>query len=211
MTFPNRNTFIVYMHTSPNGKRYIGITCNDVQRRWQGGLGYRKCVLFFKAITKYGWDNFKHEIVYTDLTKEEACSKEKELIKEYRTNESEFGYNLTDGGEHYICNKETRDRMSYNRTHRSPEKQAEISLHLSVSLKGKKAWNKGRKATKEERERLNRMREEYWAKHKGEPMSEAHRLAIKKATKGKHKNYVCSEETREKLRIATTNYWRNKK
>lgn len=32
--------YTVYMHTTPNGKRYIGITAQTVERRWQNGYGY---------------------------------------------------------------------------------------------------------------------------------------------------------------------------
>ena len=28
------NNYIVYMHVSPSGKRYIGITCTKTNRRW---------------------------------------------------------------------------------------------------------------------------------------------------------------------------------
>ena len=34
------DAYIVYMHTTPSGKRYIGITAQTVERRWQNGFGY---------------------------------------------------------------------------------------------------------------------------------------------------------------------------
>ena len=46
------NNYKVYKHTSPNGKVYIGITCNDVRDRWQYGNGYAKQPLFYNAIKK---------------------------------------------------------------------------------------------------------------------------------------------------------------
>ena len=33
--------FIVYKHTSPNGKVYIGITKQNPKQRWGNGSGYR--------------------------------------------------------------------------------------------------------------------------------------------------------------------------
>ena len=93
------NPYTVYMHTTPNGKKYIGITSNDVLRRWgANGIGYTK-QLFGRAIRKYGWDNIKHEILYTDLTREEAKAIEIELIAKYQTNNPKFGYNQTVGGD----------------------------------------------------------------------------------------------------------------
>lgn len=50
------------------------------------------------AISKYGWKNVKHEILYEGLTKEEAENKEIELIAKYKSNDFEHGYNIAKGG-----------------------------------------------------------------------------------------------------------------
>lgn len=61
--------YTVYMHTNKtNLKRYIGITGQTVQERWRDGKGYKSCILFNRAIQKYGWDGFEHEIVASNLT-----------------------------------------------------------------------------------------------------------------------------------------------
>ena len=73
--------YCVYKHTAPNGKVYIGITSQDVLARWNHGNGYKNNKHFFSAIVKYGWDNIRHEILYDDLTKEDACKKEIGLIE----------------------------------------------------------------------------------------------------------------------------------
>lgn len=91
--------FCVYKHTSPNGKIYIGITGKNPLKRWSGGSGYKSNTHFWNAIVKYGWDNIKHEILFDCLTKEEACEIEKTLIKQYRSNETEYGYNRSTGGD----------------------------------------------------------------------------------------------------------------
>ena len=65
----------VYCHTNMiNNKKYIGQTKEQPrERRWgNGGIGYKTQQYFWRAIQKYGWDNFKHEVLYTELTKEEA-------------------------------------------------------------------------------------------------------------------------------------------
>lgn len=93
------NNFVLYKHTSPTGKVYIGITCQNPTARWRGGLGYRHNGHFFNAIMRYGWENFKHEILYEGMTRAEACQKEKELIAEYRSTDERYGYNLTIGGD----------------------------------------------------------------------------------------------------------------
>lgn len=52
--------WIVYMHKNKiNNKVYIGQTHRTLEERSQAhGTGYKKCLLFWRAIEKYGWDNF---------------------------------------------------------------------------------------------------------------------------------------------------------
>jgi len=88
----------VYCHISPNNKVYIGITQQEPKQRWQGGNGYRKNLHFYSAIKKYGWNNFKHIILFDKLTKEEAEKKEIELIKQYNSTNRKYGYNIENGG-----------------------------------------------------------------------------------------------------------------
>ena len=77
------NKFIVYKHVSPSGKIYIGITSQNPHKRWKKGEGY-KTQPFYGAVTKYGWDNISHEILFTNLTEDEAVQKESDLIKLYK-------------------------------------------------------------------------------------------------------------------------------
>ena len=89
----------VYMHkNNSNGKVYVGITKHDDKpnNRWQDGFGYLSNDIFFKDIVKYGWDNFEHEIIASNLTEDEASSMEKELITKYDCIDN--GYNKSTGG-----------------------------------------------------------------------------------------------------------------
>ena len=92
------NNYTVYKHTFPNGKVYIGITCQKVYKRW--GNKYANAPFMKNAIQKYGWENVKHEILFENLTQEEAEQKEIELIAQYKSNQREFGYNIANGGMH---------------------------------------------------------------------------------------------------------------
>ena len=49
------------MHTTPSGKKYVGISKNNAVKRWDCGRGYQGNTHFFNAIMKYGWINIKHE------------------------------------------------------------------------------------------------------------------------------------------------------
>lgn len=97
---PNNRLWTVYIHLFPNGKRYVGITSQSPpENRWCGGSGYSRQPLVGKAIKKYGWENIQHIIVIQTENKEEAFYAEKWLIATYHTNDVEYGYNLTSGGE----------------------------------------------------------------------------------------------------------------
>ena len=95
----NERIWTVYMHTVPNGKKYIGITSKRPADRWgKDGAGYDK-QMFMNAINRYGWDNIEHKILFTNLTQLEANCKEKFLIRYYRTTDRDYGYNRSFGGD----------------------------------------------------------------------------------------------------------------
>ena len=48
----------------------------------ENGNNYKSSPYFYSAIQKYGWNSFDHDILFTNLTREEACLKEQELIQE---------------------------------------------------------------------------------------------------------------------------------
>lgn len=88
----------VYMHTCPNNKVYVGLTMQPIEKRWRKGKNYQNTPYFYNAIKKYGWDNIRHEVLFENLTKEEAEEKEKELIALYDSSNRNFGYNIEKGG-----------------------------------------------------------------------------------------------------------------
>ena len=95
----NDRKYIIYRHTNLiNNKIYIGQTCQTARMRWQYGGGYKHNAHFYAAIKKYGWHNFKHEILYTDLTSEQANELEVELIALFDATNSDKGYNSSIGG-----------------------------------------------------------------------------------------------------------------
>ena len=93
-TLYSAELYLVYKHTAPNGKVYIGITKNLPNARWNEGAGYETQKKFYKAIQTFGWINFKHEIIAAGLSEKEAKELESKLIIEYKSNEEEYGYNV---------------------------------------------------------------------------------------------------------------------
>lgn len=123
--------YVLYKHTSPSGKVYIGITSKKVNKRWQNGTGYKPCTAFYRAIMKYGWDNIKHEILFVNLSKEMAEHLEILLIKYFKS--LGMSYNITDdGGGHlgYSPSEGTRKLLSDASKRRKPYKMKEESKEL---------------------------------------------------------------------------------
>lgn len=98
-------TGIIYKYTSPSGKSYIGQTIKTTKQRAKyTGEGYQKCPVFYKAILKYGFENFTCEILeeVTAETRQEIKEKlgklEQNYIQKLNTL-APFGYNIRLGGE----------------------------------------------------------------------------------------------------------------
>ena len=142
MNLSTSNNYIVYKHTSPSNKVYIGITKKNPNDRWASGFGYEHQIYFFRAIVKYGWNNFKHEILYTNLTEEEAKDIEIRLIKEYNSTDINCGYNIDLGGDLHKLSEETRNKISKAKTgKRWTERQRLASLEYFARV-GRKKVNK---------------------------------------------------------------------
>jgi len=90
--------YVVYKHTDPEGKVYIGITQKLPRKRFDYGRGYRHNHRFNEAIERIGWDNFKHDILAEGLTREEAEALEARYIAEYQSTDPTYGYNVKTGG-----------------------------------------------------------------------------------------------------------------
>ena len=123
MTKEKKYKYTVYVHISPSGKYYIGITGGNPEQRWKNGNGYSQNNHFMKSIKKYGWDNFQHEIIADKLSYEEACNFEILLIGKFNTTNRENGYNHSTGGK--------TSSIGYART-------AEYKHKISESTRGKK-------------------------------------------------------------------------
>ena len=102
------NNYCVYMHTlKTDGRKYIGLTKNgsNPNARWHNGHGYSQQPYFYRAIKKYGWNAFSHKLLFENLTKEQASSKEKACIKLFNTQDPKLGFNVSGGGDHIACPK----------------------------------------------------------------------------------------------------------
>lgn len=164
--------YTVYQHINKiNKKVYIGITSQVPEDRWgHNGINYKSSPHFYNAILKYGWDNFEHIILFTDLTRKEACLKEQQLIKLYNSMDRNFGYNSTSGGENFVMNEETKQK-------------------ISQALKGNKN-NLNHACSEETKRKISEAQ-------KGRKLTEEHKQKLSEAAKKRHT--PCSQKTKELL------------
>lgn len=147
------NNYCVYMHRNMiNDKKYIGITCQKPERRWQNGYGY-KTKYFYNAIQKYGWDNFEHIVLHDNLSFEDAKQLEIKYITELHTciYDSECnGYNATFGGDGCVGYKHSKEtKKKFKNRIISEETRRKISITVSKA-------NKGRIVSEETRRKLSK-------------------------------------------------------
>lgn len=147
----------IYMHTSPDGKSYIGQTCNRKSRD-RDHKASKAIKPFYSAIKLYGWDSFTHTTLAENLTKDEANELEMELIAKHNTIYPN-GLNLHKGGELWLNGKiEVNKQYLIDRpvhTRRIPkiEKKKVRPLTESEMLKIEE-MNERREARDKERRRV---------------------------------------------------------
>lgn len=181
-----KDVYSVYTHTSPSGKVYVGVSNNPKRRLGTYGAPYlyktkngkygQSC--FANAIIKYGWDNFKHEILLKNVSFSEALYAEKYLIRWYKIHN--ISYNMSDGGEYY----------SGSRKPLSEERKLEIRKWYETHTHPMK----GRHHTEEAKRKMSQAA-------KNREFTDEQRAVISeklsKAHKGKH--HTLSKESIEKL------------
>lgn len=131
---------IIYKATSPSGKIYIGQTIQELKNRIKSHKSYAKNgsnTYFYRAVRKYGFENFKWEIIDKANTQNELNKKEVYWIEQYKNNL----YNTQEGGRR---NKKTTKGYKHTKEHkkkigdsaRGRKHTEETKKLLSVKKKG---------------------------------------------------------------------------
>lgn len=169
--------YTLYMHTNKiNNKKYIGITKKKPSNRWANGANYKETSKFGKAIQKYGWDNFIHEILNTYEDYSEAQQAEEKYISKYKTRQEKYGYNMAYGGS----------------TNRGSKFSNETKIKMSNAKKGN-TYFKGKHQTLEVKKRLSKIvicvetNEEYIGLRDAQSKTGIHKDQIWKCCVGKGK------------------------
>lgn len=218
-------SYIVYLHICPNNKVYVGLTCQSPECRWNEGEGYKHQQLFYRAIHKYGWSNIKHVIVQDNLTLNEASLLEKTLIAEYKSNNVDYGYNLTDGGEGISGYHLTEEQLERHRqsslgrkhTQATKDKISKINKGRKLNLTDEQRAVRAERAKKlphpkRTDEQKKKMSEIYYGLTNkpihNKPHTEETKQRISKAVKARG---PVSDETRRKLSKAAKQQWKRQK
>lgn len=175
--YSDEKIWTVYIHTNIiNGKKYVGITSQKPTERWRGGgSGYKRNKYFWNSIQKYGWNNFKHEIILSNETLEYACKVERCLIKHYKSNNEKYGYNHSGGGDGnsgFIVSEETKEKLRKANIGKIPSEETRHKISIA---------NKGRKKTEEEKIAISK------------------RMSLRVGELNNHYGKKHSEETRRKM------------
>lgn len=180
------NNYKVYIHIFPNSKVYVGITKQKPEYRWRNGKKYGNNKYMKNAIQKYKWENIEHKILYDNLNKEEAEQIEIELIKKYKSDNREFGYNILKGGNvSKGMSEEVRKEMSIKRKGKHYSPRTEFK-------KGHKPWTTGKKMSEQHRKILSEA-------HKGQKLSEETKRKLSKNNARYWKGKKRSPETIKKM------------
>jgi len=135
---------VIYKITNlVNDKSYIGQTNNFDRRKIEHfSEAVRQTQYnskFYNAVRKYGWENFKWEVLYENVSIEKLDLAE--ICAIYVHDSFYEGYNSTTGGESGFKSLETREKMS---------QIAKLSF-----LKGRVVWNKGVPRTEETKKKIS--------------------------------------------------------
>lgn len=130
--------WVVYVHTNlTNGKKYFGITSQEPELRWMKGKGYSTHLPIGRAIQKYGWDGFDHQILYSGVDEMFAKEMEKTLIAQFNTQDSNVGYNMTAGGDGVVGYHHTDEYKRNLSLRTSGENHPNYGKHLSDETREK--------------------------------------------------------------------------
>lgn len=148
------DNYKVYVHVFPNGKKYVGMTCQKVSRRWRKGKSYGSNPLMTRAINKYGWDNIDHIVLAEGLTMDNAEKLECELIAKWNLRNTQFGYNLARGGSHPRHSHETKAKIAI--ACRGRKHSEEFKKWISQKNSGSNNYMYGKHHSEETKEKISR-------------------------------------------------------
>lgn len=172
-----------------NGKVYIGQTVNTLEYRRKKHLENARVMrydfYFYRALNKYGYKNFTWEVIDYAESRDELNMREVKYIKELRTTESKFGYNISSGGSN-----------GNNFLGKSEKEKEEIRKKISDKrksyYKSNKHWNSGLHWNEEVKNKIS----------KGNLKREKDSFETRLKKSLSHKGRLLSQETKTKISLS---------
>ena len=188
---------IIYSFKSPSGKMYIGqTTSNRFSHRMREHKTTDGCILFHRAIKKYGYDTIKKGFKILAFTDDLETLDELEInfIKQYDTFKN--GYNCTEGGGgHRGVKHSLKSRKKMSEAHKKRWKDPNERKKISEARK---------KYYKDNPERLRKQREMIRKQWKAFNASEAGKRAREKSLAASRKPIIATNlQTGESTRYAS--------
>ncbi len=155
-------------------KVYIGYTQNGVNTRrsshyWKSNWKNESNNYFHSTLKKHKREDFEWFVIWESNDLEELKTKEMFFIKELKSNDRIFGYNLTTGGEQSYFNDEVKKKISDKAKARNLSGENNPFFGKKHSEETKKNWSKirkgvcnnlGYKHSDEMKEKLSKIRKE---------------------------------------------------
>ena len=189
------NHYVYEITNLINGKKYIGKRSCKCLIEEDKYMGSGKSLI--KALNKYGYNNFKKEILKICNTEQEAYEMEKYFIKKFNAVESREYYNIRDGGQGF--SSEDSKRLWENEDFRLKCSGRVISketrIKISNSLKANPNASIGMKGKTHTIEARNKIS----LAHKGRKLSDDHKKKISEISKKRYKETDMSEKMIEGL------------
>jgi len=197
-----------------NNKIYIGQTKNFKQRLSQYRSAFNRKYnkqLLHKAFVKYGFANFKFEVIAMAKNLEDANEAEKDLIRQYNSDNFLIGYNVSSGGTNFEKNEAIRNNISKGlRNHYAnnvsilkgkPQPQW-LREKISKGSMGKPGTNKGKKFSEQWRKNISKSLTGF--KHSEETRKNMSMAHIGNIAPNRKLNFDIAEEIRLKYRNGLT-------
>ena len=187
------NFFIYTIHNTINNKIYVGKT-TDLLKRWNKHIRIafqnreRERFFIHRSIKKYGLDSFVFSKLQSFSIEKDCNLAEIYWISYFNSTDSNYGYNLTIGGEGCLgrtVSAETKAKMRSKALGRK---------HTTATKEKLRKFNLGKRRSLESIEKTKQF-------NLGKTLSNDHKEKISKNSKGKAKHILSKEKVVEVRRL----------
>lgn len=167
--------YVYLIENQTNGKKYVGITKHSIEERFAGHKAeskINKTRRLYQAMAKHGTDSFVCSLI-EECDADLVFEREKFWISRYRSNDYQFGYNMTAGGEGCVDRElseesieKLRVSVTRHRSSLSEEQRKDLTKKANESKKGFKESDLSRALKSEaQKKRFSSMDEEQRKQH----------------------------------------------